>query len=362
MSNASGLLSRESYAEISLYAPDRRPCSIDLSDNTNLWGGPPSAARTLREVASASTTRYPELYAGSLKDALAEYIGVGTDQIVTGCGSDDVLDSAIRAFAEPGDRVAVPDPSFAMIPIFARMNSLEPVLVPLTSTYDVDVERTLHAEARITYLCSPNNPTGSSFSRKSIEEIVNRAPGLVIVDEAYAEFAGCTVTDLLERSDRLLITRTMSKAFGLAGLRVGYAIGAPDLIREVEKSRGPYKVSGIAERVAVSTLRDDMAWVRTNVQAAIANRTRLIDSLRDLGVDALPSSANFVLAPVPNAARIAHELRSRGIAVRPFEGLACAPGTSLATTGGDALRITVGPWELLTPALDALREVLACFA
>jgi histidinol-phosphate aminotransferase len=362
MSSASGLIGRESYAGISLYAPDRRPCAIDLSDNTNLWGAPPSAASALQEMTGASMTRYPELYAGSLKDALAEYIGVGADQIVTGCGSDDVLDSAIRAFAEPGDRVAVPDPSFAMIPIFARMNSLDTALVPLTSTYDIDVERTLQAEARITYLCYPNNPTGASFSRKSIEEIVDRASGLVLVDEAYAEFAGCSVTDLLERSDRLLITRTMSKAFGLAGLRVGYAIGAPNLIREVEKSRGPYKVNAIAEGVALSTLRNDMAWVRANVDAAIGNRVRLIDSLRDLGVEPLPSSANFVLAPVPNAGRIAHQLRGRGIGVRPFEGLTSAPGTSLAAAGGDALRITVGPWDLLAPALDALREVLACFA
>ena len=362
MSNASGLLGRESYAGISLYAPDRRPCAIDLSDNTNLWGAPPSAERALHDTASASMTRYPELYAGSLKDALADYIGVGRDQIVTGCGSDDVLDSAIRAFAEPGDRVAVPDPSFAMIPIFARMNSLEPVLVPLTSDYDVDVERTLHVEARVIYLCSPNNPTGTSLSRRSIEEIVGSASGLVIVDEAYAEFAGCGVTDLLRRSDRLLITRTMSKAFGLAGLRVGYAIGAPNLIREVEKSRGPYKVNAIAERAAVSAIRNDMSWVRANVDAAIINRTRLIDSLRELGLDPLPSSANFVLAPVPKAKRIGHELRGRGIAVRPFEGLTCAPGTSLAATGGDALRITVGPWELLAAALDALSEVLPCFA
>ena len=188
------------------------------------------------------------------------------------------------------------------------------------------------------------------------------ASGLVIIDEAYAEFAGCGVTDLLEQSDRLLITRTMSKAFGLAGLRVGYAIGAPNLIREVEKSRGPYKVNAIAERAAVSAIRNDLGWVRANIDAAIINRARLIHSLRELGLDPLPSRANFVLAPVPKAERIAHELRARGIAVRPFDGLTCAPGTSLAATGGDALRITVGPWELLTTALEALSEVLPCFA
>ena len=351
---------RLSYAAIELYAPDRRPCAIDVSDNTNLWGAPPSVAPIFARSASGSVTRYPELYAGSLKAALAEYAGVGVEQVVTGCGSDDVLDSTLRAFAEPGDVVAMPDPSFAAIPIFARMNSLEPVLVPLTDTYDVDVERMLDSNARITYLCSPNNPTGTALSRAAIETIVDRARGLVIIDEAYAEFAGASVADLLPRSDRVLITRTMSKAFGLAGLRIGYAVGAPALVREVEKSRGPYKVNAIAERAAVSALRQDMAWVRANVQAAIENRARFTAALRELGLQALPSQANFVLVPVPKAMRIAGELRARGVAVRPFERLTAAEGTALAATGGDALRITIGPWDVLSTVLAALDEVLPC--
>ncbi|HVX38145.1 MAG TPA: histidinol-phosphate transaminase [Gemmatimonadaceae bacterium] len=354
----SPLGSRASYAGITLYAPDRRPCAIDLSDNTNLWGAPPSAERVIHEAMSASLTRYPQLYAGTLKDALARYAGVSPDWIVTGCGSDDVLDSAIRAFAEAGDRIAIPDPSFAMIPIFAQMNSLEPVLVPLTSSYDVDVERTLAARARIIYLCSPNNPTGTAFARESIERIVAGAPGLVIIDEAYAEFAGANVLDLARASERVLVARTISKAFGLAGLRIGYAIGNPRLVQEVEKSRGPYKVSGLAERAAVAALTDDMEWVRANVQTAIENRSRFVAALGPLGLSALPSSANFVLVPVRGAGRIGAALRDRGIAVRPFEGLTAQPDTALAATGGDALRITIGPWDMLETTLAQLREVI----
>lgn len=355
---SSPLTGRESYAGITLYAPDRRPCAIDLSDNTNLWGAPPSAQRVVHESVSPSLTRYPQLYAGTLKQALATYLGVTPDRIVTGCGSDDVLDSAIRAFAEPGDRIAIPDPSFAMLPIFARMNSLEPVLVPLTTTYDVDVDATLATNAKVVYLCSPNNPTGTALARESIQAIVDGARGLVIIDEAYAEFAGANVLDFAARSDRVLIARTMSKAFGLAGLRIGYATGAPSLVQEVEKSRGPYKVSGLAERAAVATLTDDMDWVRTNVNAAIANRARFDSALASLGLNALPSSANFVLVPIAGAARIGAALRERGIAVRPFEGLTAQPGTALAATSGDALRITIGPWEMLETALRQLGELI----
>ncbi len=358
MNASTPLASRASYAGITLYAPDRRPCAIDLSDNTNLWGAPPGAQRVIAEAASPSLTRYPQLYAGTLKDALARYVGISPDHIVTGCGSDDVLDSAIRAFAEPGDRIALPDPSFAMIPIFAQMNALEPVLVPLTSEYDVNVDRMLAARAKIVYLCSPNNPTGAALARASIDAIVDRAPGLVIIDEAYAEFADANVLDLAARNDRVLITRTMSKAFGLAGLRIGYAIGSPRLVQEVEKSRGPYKVSGLAERAAVAALTDDIDWVRANAASAVRNRKRFAAELARIGSSALPSSANFVLVPVPSAVHVAAALRERGIAVRPFERLVAQSGTALASTGGDALRITVGPWELLDATLGALREAI----
>ncbi|MEJ7809555.1 MAG: histidinol-phosphate transaminase [Gemmatimonadaceae bacterium] len=340
-------LARESYRGITLYAPDRAPCAVDLSDNTNLWGIPPGAERAIREAAVSAVTRYPSLYAGGLKESLARYLGVAPAMVVTGCGSDDVLDSAIRAFGEPGDRIAHPEPSFAMIPIFARMNGLEPLGVPL-----FDPEATLATGARIIYLCSPNNPTGNAMSRSAIEYVVERATGVVILDEAYAEFAGVSGVDLLERSERLLVTRTMSKAFGLAGLRIGYAAGSAALVAEVEKSRGPYKVSALAERAAMAALAegaDGLGWVRAHVAEAVAIRERFAGELAALGLAALPSDANFLLVPVPDAAGIARHLREGGVAVRPFVAL---PGV------GDALRISVGPWAMMERCLAALADAL----
>ena len=339
---------RPSYARIDLYAPDRTPCAVDLSDNTNLWGAPPGARRALGSLDDAAVTRYPSLYAPALKERLAAYLGVRADMIVTGCGSDDVLDSAIRAVTEPGDRVAVPDPSFAMIPIFARMNGLEPVTVPLVDGTALDADAMLATGARVIYLCSPNNPTGNLLEAAAVERVVREAPGVVILDEAYAEFASSNGLPLLEVSERVLVCRTMSKAFGLAGLRVGYAAGSPALVAEVEKSRGPYKVSAVAERAAAAALDDDMAWVTARVEEAIANRERLRLELAGRGLRPLDSESNFVLVPVADATGAAAAMRSAGVAVRPFAGLPAI---------GDALRISVGPWEMMERCLAAIDRV-----
>ena len=343
-------LARAAYRDIELYAPNRAPCAVDLSDNTNLWGVPPNAERALREAAVATVTRYPSLYAPGLKDALAAYLGVAPDMIVTGCGSDDVLDSAIRALAEPGDRVAVPDPSFAMIPIFARMNGLEPVHVPLRGGTALDADAMLATGPRVIYLCSPNNPTGNLLDADAVRRVVREAPGVVIVDEAYAEFAERDALDIARASDRVLVCRTMSKAFGLAGLRVGYMVGAPALVAEVEKSRGPYKVSALAERVAHAAITEDMAWVRARVEEAVANRERLAGELRARGLSPLPSQSNFVLVPIADAAAVGARMRALGVAVRPFPALAGI---------GDALRISVGPWDMMATCLAALDQASA---
>lgn len=344
-------LARAAYREVPLYSVESSPCAIDLSDNTNLWGAPPAALRALRGLVGSELTRYPSAYATELKEALAAYAGVDPACVVTGCGSDDVLDSAIRAFSAPGDRIAFCAPTFAMIPIFARVNGIEPVALSMTEGWDVDAEALVRSGARIVYVCSPNNPTGTTASRSAIERVIAGTRGLVILDEAYAEFAGETHLDLAAAGGRVLVVRTLSKAFGLAGLRIGYAVGAPELVAEVEKSRGPYKVSLAAERAALAALREGQAWVDEHVAAARAARERLAASLRTLGLAPLPSRANFVLVPVPRAAAVARGMRERGVAVRAFEALPAV---------GDALRITAGPEPMMERALDALREALAC--
>ena len=217
-------LARDVVRALPHFGSEIPECAIDLSDNTNLWGAPPAALRVLRELPSDALSRYPSLYSEPLQAAMQGYVGLEGAAgvgVVTGCGSDDVLDSTMRAFGEAGDRIAFSSPTFSMIPVLARLNGLEPVAIPLSHPYDVDAERLVDADAKITYLCAPNNPTGTGVSRAAVEYVVSRARGIVLLDEAYAEFAPEVFCDLVARNERLIVARTISKAFGLAGLRVG---------------------------------------------------------------------------------------------------------------------------------------------
>lgn len=344
---------RPEFDDIRLYDPDRRPARIDLSDNTNRWGMAPAVRDALRDAGEWSAVRYPSLYAQALKRAIAAYVGVDPVNVVTGCGSDDVLDSAIRVCGGRGGVVAAPTPVFPMIPLFARMNSLSFAPTPIDASFGVDVEALLAADPDVVYLCSPNNPTGTTLSRETILDVLARSRALVIVDEAYVEFGGTSVVDLVRASPRVLVVRTMSKAFGLAGLRIGYAIGAPDLAAAVEKSRGPYKVNALAERAAIAALSQGLGWARDRAADVVTLREYLNQELARRGLVPLPSSANFVLVPIARADDVAASMRELGVAVRPFTGLV-SNIPQLAATRGSALRISVGPRAELDAALGTL--------
>jgi histidinol-phosphate aminotransferase len=358
-------LARPEIRGLPLYTPDQSTtrCPVDVSDNTNLWGMPPAALRALRDTPASDVARYPSLYSATLKDALRAYVGVESAGIVTGCGSDDVLDAAMRAFGAPGDAIAFSAPTFSMIPTFARVNGLESVAIPLRDSaddYDIDAEQLVAADAKLIYLCTPNNPTATAVSRSAVEYVVTHARGIVIIDEAYAEFATVTHDDLVARHERVLVARTLSKAFGLAGLRVGYGVGSPALVGLLERARGPYKVNTLAERAALAALSpgdDALGWVRAHAALARTNRVRLSDELRDLGLFALPSDANFLLVPMAGARQVGRRLQELGVLVRSLTDLPRDLAV-LRQSNGEALRIGVGPWEIMRQLLDALREAL----
>ncbi|HUG02650.1 MAG TPA: histidinol dehydrogenase [Longimicrobiales bacterium] len=336
---------RPAYRRLFPYDPGRRPVALDLSDNTNRFGPAPSAARAYESLDPDVATRYPAVYADALREALAAHHGVEPGNVATGCGSDDVLDSALRAFCEPGAGVAYPDPTFGMVPVFARMNALRPLAVP-AGAGDPDVRELLAGDPGCVYLCRPNNPTGGSTSAGLVSELDRAAGGVVLLDEAYADFAGEDRTAWAAGSARTLSLRTFSKAWGLAGARVGYAIGPEALIAEVEKSRGPYKVSGPSERAALAALEHDDGWRRDVVARTIEARAELAAGLGVLGFAPLPSRANFVLVPVVDAAAAGAALHRRGVGVRAFPDLRGV---------GEAVRITVGPPGAIAAALGAIR-------
>lgn len=336
---------RADLAVIKAYSPAASMCELDFSDNTNLWGTPPSVDAAIAEMTRGVLSRYPSSNAQALRTALAGYVGMAAECVVAGCGSDDILDSIMRAFAQAGDAVAIPDPSFSMASVFARVSGLRPLLIPLTASQSPDIEAMVESGARMLYLCNPNNPTGGVTSLADIENVLRSFNGPVIVDEAYAEFSELTAIPLLRSYENLIVTRTLSKAFGLAGLRIGYAVCAPLLAAEIEKTRGPYKVNAVAERVGSAVVSNDGQWVARVVAEVRENRERLGRELRQRGYESLESSANFLLLPVKNAVALAKQLADRSIAVRAFDGL---------TGIGDAVRVTIGPWPMMQTVLDAL--------
>lgn len=344
---ASHALVRTDFGGIPRYAPDPW-VEYNLGENTNLWGSPPAVIDALRAASLDGAANYPDMYADPLKRTVAALAGVGEDCVVTGNSSGEILDRAIRAFASPGDRLAHPDPTFVMLPVFARLNSLIPVSVPLTTDHRNDCDALLRTGARIIYLCSPNNPVPVATRADAIRRAIANAPGIVILDEAYADFS--SEPSLLSEApslERVIVCRTLSKAYGLAGLRVGYATAAPALVEAIEKSRGPFTVNSLAQRAAIAALTDGRDWVVARTAESISNRDRFASALASIGFASLPSDANFLLVPTTRAFAIAARLRKRGIGVRPFRNV---PGI------GDALRITSAPWPLLERVLIAMRD------
>lgn len=343
---------RSGLDRIPAYAPAPiAGLDLDLRDNVNLWGAPPRASAALRVASPALLTTYPSVSGSTLTAALAERIGVRADEVVAGCGSDDLIDACFRAVASPGERVAHADPSFSMVPRFARLNGLEPVAVPLRADGAADIDAMLATGARIIYLCSPNNPTGTVTPEAEVRRCIREAPGIVMVDEAYAEFAKARDWRAdAPGMDRVLVLRTFSKAWGLAGLRVGYGVGSRTLVDAVVRSRGPYKVNALAELAATTAVREDAAWMRRVAAEAVEARTRLDALVRGRrGVRAWASEGNFVFWQVEgDATALAERFAAQGVGVRAFSGL---------TGIGEALRIGVAPWaelQRLAPIVEEL--------
>lgn len=341
---------RPDYAALDLYDPGRKAVEVDLSDNTNLWGPHPEAVEAVRSASLDALARYPTLYADELRKAASELYGVSTDQVATGAGSDDILDSLWRAVCEAEGTVAWASPTFSMMDSFTRMNGRTGRAVPW-SIAEANPEALLEGDPVLVYLCRPNNPTGATLEREWIERLVAAAESIgtvIVVDEAYAEFSRGSLAQMAATTPRMLVSHTLSKAYGLAGLRVGFAIGTAETIREIEKSRGPYKVGRIDELAAAVALRDASGWAAARIAETIQNRTRLVDELIDRGLTPLPSAANFLFIPVEDGRAVSEGLRERGVQVRPFLG---------TPDWGDGLRVTVGPWEMMQRFLDTLDAV-----
>lgn len=298
---------------------------------------PPALARQLLEAGEfeAPLSEYPPSDYRRLVAAAAARYGVGTDELLVGAGADEILDLSAKAFLAEGHRAVIPTPSYAMYRVCTEQRGASVLAIPRRPAeegwaLDLEAVRAAARDASVVWLCSPNNPTGLAEPEGRIEALLDglRADGaaddrpapVVVLDEAYAEFVGTTLLGLRRRYPRLVIVRTISKAYALAGLRVGFAIARPELIGRINPYRPPGSVSVVSVTIATEALLDDTI-LEANLARVASERVRLSEALRTLGWSVGPSVTNFILVDFGSperAATTAEGLLRRGLVPRTF--------------------------------------------
>lgn len=322
---------RPHFAKISPYvtARDLAQQGLFLDANENPFGS------VIPDVAGVVLRHYPDPDARQLRQALAEFLELPLENVLATAGSNEAIDLLIRLTAGPGDAVMIAEPTFSLYRTMAEINGADVVTVPLDAHFQLQADAVLSRvtpQCKILFLCSPNNPTGNAFAADVILDICQKFEGMVVVDEAYADFS--TQPSLAARVpefENLVVLRTLAKAWGLAALRVGYTIASPAVIRLLQGIRKPYPLSTLSITLATDGVTQ-AAKMRTMVAEILVGRLWLEDALRNLGLTPYPSDANFVLVPIPQATSLYNHLKQElGIILR-----------DMSSRIPDTLRITVG--------------------
>ncbi len=319
------------------YTPGEQPGIgervVKLNTNENPFPPSPQVIRAIQEIEPEMLRRYPNPTADVFRHAAAEVLGVSHEMIIAGNGSDDILTIATRTFIGHGETLACPDPTYSLYPVLARLQDAKIAEVPWEEDYQLPIEGLLKAKPAAIYIANPNAPTGTFISPSAIAELADAFKGLVLVDEAYVDFAEEDCLPLIKKHENIVISRTFSKAYSLAGMRFGYGIGQAQVIHEMMKVKDSYNVDAVAMMAAAAAI-SDQEYARQRWEQIKSERQRVTVELTGMGWDVLPSRANFVLARVPDGqGRQAYlGLKEQGILVRFFD----RPGLT------DKIRITIG--------------------
>jgi histidinol-phosphate aminotransferase len=357
MSQRQENLVKSAVTRLQAYDPHKRPGHVKLDANEHPFALPAVVRdAVLRALDEVPIHRYPDPEAERLRDRLAKLLDVTPDMLLLGNGSDELVQMVLMACGTPGAAVLTPTPTFSMYRLGALMLDQRPVEVPLTSDWGLDVPQMLAAldleQPRVTFLATPNNPTANCFENEALRRVIEAAPGVVIIDEAYHEFSGQTILPLLKVYPHLILFRTLSKV-GMAGLRVGILVGNPALVREINKVRLPYNLN-VYSQVAAEVVLRHWQMIAPEFHTVIREREWLRERLGQIpGVRVFPSHANFLLIHVAaGGAQVWEALGAQGVLVRHFPG---------SPTLQNCLRITVGtPAEnaILTAALGTIIAAL----
>ena len=340
---------RPNVEKMSGYTPGEQPRPgervVKLNTNENPFPPSPRVVEAIRHIDPERLRRYPSPSAEDFRQTAARVHGVSPDMILAGNGSDEILAMAVRTYLGPGDIFAYPDPTYSLYPVLAEIGEVKVVTVPWAADWDLPIDALLATGARAIFFANPNAPTGTLVRTSRVRELAARFFGLLLVDEAYVDFAEENSLSLVREFANLVVCRTLSKGYGLAGLRFGYAIAAPAVVSEMNKVKDSYNCDAVAISAAAAAL-EDQDYARHTWEHVRAERARLSDALGRRGWQVIPSQANFVLATCPggDGAAIYRALKGKGILVRYFD----KPGLT------DKLRITIGTAEENDQLLAAL--------
>jgi histidinol-phosphate aminotransferase len=303
--------------------------------------------RILKKIDGDWLRRYPDPECKKLRAAIARLHKCSPDQVFVGNGSDEILALCTRAFVEDGQTIAFFEPSYSLYPVLASIRKVRTKVFRLDRNFTARLPECCNAA--LFYITNPNAPTGFLFPKKEIACFCRRFKGVVILDEAYIDFANFHCAGLALKLKNTLVVRSLSKAYSLAGLRIGYAVGSRQLIAALFKIKDSYNVDRLAQRLAEAAIRDGK-YLRANIRRIIAARKRLSKALQKMNFMVYPSGANFIWVKPPriSTAALYRALRQRGILVRYFKG---------AMTGKH-LRITIGTAKQMNILLKAVREIL----
>lgn len=332
------------------YVPGEQPKPgtpiIKLNTNENPYPPSPEAIAILRNLDSEWLRRYPDPFAKEFCRAVSEALAIPVDWIIVGNGSDELLNVLIRACAEGSDRqVVYPTPTYVLYRTLAAMQPAEVVEIPYPPNFQLPIEELVAANGAITFIASPNSPSGHTVPLEDLRSLAEQVSGIVVVDEAYVDFADYSALPLVQEFDNILILRTLSKGYSLAGLRMGFGIANPSLLAGLFKVKDSYNIDAIATMVGAAAMRD-RAYKNLCAAKVKMSRAKLTVALKNLDFTVLESQGNFVLATPPkgNAEELYLGLKARGILVRYFK----QPGLE------DKLRITVGTDEQNQTLIEAL--------
>jgi histidinol-phosphate aminotransferase len=344
---------RSLLRDVEGYVPGEQPQDgeyIKLNTNENPYPPAPAVLEAIHEVDGDMLRKYPDPVSMAFRRACAQCYGLpGPEWVLIGNGMDELLALALRTFADPGDRILASYPTYSLYETLARLHGCRMVYSNLDENFQLP-ETFFGIPARICLLTRPNAPSGVASPREDAERLCRAFDGLVVIDEAYADFADDNCMDFPERFGNALVMRTFSKSFSLAGMRIGTVAAAPPLIREFLKTKDSYNMDALSQRAGLAAIRD-YHYMRESVRKVRETREKLRGNLRNLGFDVPPSQTNFLLArrDLPPSARSLYEkLKEKKILVRYF----AAPGLE------NALRITIGTPEECDRLVETLHTLL----